>query len=479
MSNPASPVELLVDEDRASQLRTASRDWPSWDLTRRQAADLELLATGAFAPLRTFHGRADARRIRAEGRMVDGTPWPTPILLEVAADLADGLDEGAPLALRDDEGVMLAVLTVTERWPLADDDRVAVTGPLEVLELPRHHDAGDVRRTPADVRAWMAARGLDELVATTPPLALHPPDVARLTAVADAVDGGILVQPAVGDADPLDPRHHTRLRCLAAVLPHLPADRTLLAATPLHPRGDPEVDAALVTIVQRNHGATRHVTLDRPVEVERRLVAGLDVAGDATYPEVLTELRRAHPPRHRRGVAVLLTGLSGSGKSTVARALVVALLARGDRTVTLLDGDLVRKHLSAGLTFSREDRDRNVLRIGWVAAEIARHGGVAVCAPIAPYDATRRAVRRMVTDDAGAGFVLVHVATPLEVCEARDRKGLYAKARAGLIAGFTGVSDPYEPPADAEIVLDTSVQSPEEAAAAILAHLTTEGYLTT
>jgi len=172
---------------------------------------------------------------------------------------------------------------------------------------------------------------------------------------------------------------------------------------------------------------------------------------------------------------LFLTGLSGSGKSTIARDLRDALAERGDRRVSLLDGDLVRRLLSAGLTFSRADRDLNVLRIGYVAAEIARHGGIAICAPIAPYAAARARVREMVSET--GDFLLIHVATPVEVCEARDRKGLYAKARAGVIDHFTGVSDPYEEPADAELVIDTSALSRSDATAAVLGLLTSGGWL--
>jgi sulfate adenylyltransferase len=190
---------------------------------------------------------------------------------------------------------------------------------------------------------------------------------------------------------------------------------------------------------------------------------------------VAEELHRARPPRSRRGLVVFFTGLSGSGKSTLARDLRDALLERGDRTVSLLDGDLVRRLLSAGLTFSRADRDLNIARIGYVAAEVARHGGVAICAPIAPYAAARAGVRQMVSQT--GDFVLVHVSTPLEVCEARDRKGLYAQARAGVIGSFTGISDPYEEPDDADLVVDTSVLSRHDAVAAVLAHLRRGGWL--
>jgi adenylyl-sulfate kinase len=205
------------------------------------------------------------------------------------------------------------------------------------------------------------------------------------------------------------------------------------------------------------------------------LDAGAPIPDWFAPPAVIAELRRARPPRASRGFVLFLTGLSGSGKSTIARDLRDVLAERGDRRVSLLDGDLVRQLLSAGLTFSRADRDLNVARIGYVAAEVARHGGIAICAPIAPYAAARARVREMVSEV--GDFLLVHVATPVEVCEARDRKGLYAKARAGLISQFTGVSDPYEEPADADLVIDTSATTREESVAAVLGLLTTGGWL--
>jgi sulfate adenylyltransferase len=212
-----------------------------------------------------------------------------------------------------------------------------------------------------------------------------------------------------------------------------------------------------------------------PGELEDLLDRGEELPAWYAPAAVREELRRARPPRNRRGVVVFFTGLSGSGKSTIARALRDALAERGDRTVSLLDGDLVRQLLSAGLTFSRADRDLNIARIGYVAAEVARHGGIAICAPIAPYASARAAVRRMVSQ--AGDFLLVHVATPVEVCEARDRKGLYAKARAGLIDHFTGISDPYEEPTDADLTIDTSVMSRQQAVDAVLGLLTAGGWL--
>ena len=203
--------------------------------------------------------------------------------------------------------------------------------------------------------------------------------------------------------------------------------------------------------------------------------AGLELPEWYSFPEVLEQVKKSYPPRSRQGVTVFFTGLSGSGKSTIANALVAKLRESGSRSITLLDGDIVRKNLSSELGFSREHRDLNILRIGFVAAEITKHGGVAICAPIAPYAATRRKVREAV--EAAGGFFEVFVSTPLEECELRDRKGLYARARAGLIKEFTGISDPYEAPERAEIVIDTRECSPLEAAQMILTRLENEGYV--
>jgi sulfate adenylyltransferase len=212
-----------------------------------------------------------------------------------------------------------------------------------------------------------------------------------------------------------------------------------------------------------------------PAELAERLAWGREIPSWFSFPEVLQELRRSRPPRARQGFTVFFTGLPSSGKSTLANVLLVRLLQMGGRPVTLLDGDIVRKHLSSELGFSREHRNLNIARIGFVASEITKNNGIAICAPIAPYDAVRRQVRAMI--EPFGGFVLVHVSTPVEVCEKRDRKGLYAKARAGIVKEFTGVSDPYEEPNDAGLTIDTTERGAEECVHAILLHLEKEGYI--
>ena len=210
-------------------------------------------------------------------------------------------------------------------------------------------------------------------------------------------------------------------------------------------------------------------------EFRRRLKEGLEIPEWFSFSDVVDELRKTHPPRHKQGFTVFFTGLSGSGKSTVANALMVKLMEMGGRPVTLLDGDLVRKHLSSELGFSKEHRDLNIQRIGYVASEITKNGGIAICAPIAPYTATRKIVREMI--EPLGGFVEIHVATPIEVCEARDRKGLYAKARAGILKGFTGIDDPYEVPASPELRLDTAELTPDLAAHRIIVKLESLGFI--
>ncbi len=210
-------------------------------------------------------------------------------------------------------------------------------------------------------------------------------------------------------------------------------------------------------------------------ELRRRLAEGEEIPEWFSYPEVVAELRRTHPPRHQQGFTVFFTGLSGSGKSTIANALMTRLLELTGRPVTLLDGDVVRTHLSKGLGFSKEDRSINVRRIGYVASEITKHRGIAICAPIAPYEADRQYNRQLISSF--GGYIEVFVDTPLEVCEQRDVKGLYAKARAGLIKGFTGIDDPYEPPSNPEIVCRTTEETVEQCVEKILDYLYQEGYL--
>jgi sulfate adenylyltransferase len=210
-------------------------------------------------------------------------------------------------------------------------------------------------------------------------------------------------------------------------------------------------------------------------DIRKRIRTGRRIPEWATFPEVIEELQKAYPPPRRQGFTVFLTGLSGAGKSTIAKIIYARFLEMGDRPVTLLDGDIVRQNLSNELSFSKEHRDINVQRIGFVASEITKNRGIAICAPIAPYAATRSEIRQIIENY--GGFTEVHVSTPLEVCEKRDRKGMYAKARAGLIQDFTGIDAPYEAPSSPEVRIDTTAMTPDEAAGQIMLHLQKKGFI--
>jgi sulfate adenylyltransferase len=370
--SPDSPLpgDLLVGAGDAAALTADAASMTVLTLTPYDAGRLDVTMLGALP-----------------------TPFEVPAPAAIAA-------VGDTLALRDSEGVLLALLGVTGVI------EGGLRGELAPLRRPTRADHRELWRAPTTMAEDAVA-----VVATTPPL---PDELARL-------DGPVVALVLAG-TDPLDPLHHARVagwQALGLPLVLLPLD------------GVTEAEAVQLAAA---YGATRGVA--DPLEP------------DPAYA------------RKGRGVTVFFTGLSGSGKSTVAAELAVHAAAAG-HTVTLLDGDVVRTHLSAGLGFSKADRETNIRRIGWVAAEVTKHGGLAICAPIAPYAATRAAARAMV--ERYGRFVLVHVSTPLEVCEARDRKGLYAKARAGLLTEFTGISDPYEEPLDAEIVIDTSVMDVAEA----------------
>jgi sulfate adenylyltransferase len=557
-------VQLIVSSERAAELKAHSREWPSWDLTPRQLCDLELLLSGGFSPLRGFMNRADYEGVCHSMRLESGVLWPMPITLDVTADFAKKLQPGGRIALRDAEGVMLAVMTVEEIWQ-PDRNREAkavfgttstvhpgvdyllnkgnpwyVSGKLEGLQQPTHYDFKSLRLTPEELRSEFARMGWRRVVAFQTRNPMHRAHQELTFRAAKTVEANLLIHPSVGMTKPGDVDYFTRVRCYQLLLSKYPPGTVKLSLLPLAMRMGGPREAIWHALIRKNHGAThfivgrdhagpgkdsdgkpfygpyeaqelfkKHekdigVTMvpfnmmvyledkdcyvpDNEVpngarvlnisgtELRGRLNEGRDIPSWFTYPEVVRELRRSYPPRHKQGVTIFFTGLSGSGKSTIANVLLTKFLEMGGRPVTILDGDLVRKHLSSELGFSKEHRDINIRRIGYVASEITKNGGIAICAPIAPYDAVRKQVRSMV--EPYGGFVLVHVATPLETCEQRDRKGLYAKARAGIVKEFTGISDPYEAPADCEVVIDTSELSAEEAAQEIILHLEQQGFI--
>lgn len=558
-------VQLLVSAEHAAELKSHSKEWPSWDLTARQLCDLELIMSGGFSPLRGFMNRADYEGICHNMRLANGMLWPIPITLDVTEEFAKKLTPGSSyIALRDPEGVMLAVLHVEDVWqpdrkaeakavfdstsaahPGADyainkSNPWYVGGRIEEFQAPAHYDFRSLRLTPAELRAEFTRLGWTRVVAFQTRNPMHRAHVELTMRAAKRVEANLLIHPSVGMTKPGDVDYFVRTRCYELLLPKYPHGTVKLSMLPLAMRMGGPREAIWHGLIRKNHGCThfivgrdhagpgkdtdgkpfygpydaqelfkkheaemgvamvpfqmmvylqnedRYVPADEVqngskvldisgTELRQRLNEGRDIPSWFTYPEVVQELRRSYPPRHKQGVTIFFTGLSGSGKSTIANALITKFLEMGGRPVTLLDGDLVRKHLSSELGFSKEHRDINIRRIGYVASEITKNGGIAICAPIAPYEATRQAVRQMI--EPFGGFILVHVATSLEVCEQRDRKGLYAKARAGIVKEFTGISDPYEAPPKAEVVIDTAKLSPEEAAQAIILHLEREGFI--
>ncbi|MBL8128630.1 MAG: bifunctional sulfate adenylyltransferase/adenylylsulfate kinase [Chloroflexia bacterium] len=551
----------MVPKEDLADARAYASTLPSLQISPRAVCDLEMLATGAFSPLKQFMGEADFRGVVSDMRLADGTLFPMPITLPVPADA--GLAVGTDIALRDSMNDLLAIMTIEELYPwdpaifaqhvLGTQDskhplvnemsrwgRLNAAGKLRVLQLPRHYDFRELRRTPAETREVLAERGRSNVVAFQTRNPLHRAHEELTKRATAAVDGVLLLHPVVGMTKPGDVDHFTRVRTYKALAQnHYDPDRIVLSLLPLAMRMGGPREALWHAIIRRNHGVNHFVVgrdhagpgkdstgkpffgpydaqemvrkyqdeigvkmvpfselvylpdEDRYEETDKlepgaktANISGTQVREDYlakgqllpawfTRPETAEILAEAYPPRHRQGLCIWLTGLSGSGKSTTAAVLSVLLLEAG-RQVTELDGDVVRTHLSKGLGFSREDRDTNILRIGFVASEIARHGGTVMCAAVSPYRATRDAVRAMMDEDQ---FIEVYVDTPLSVCEERDVKGMYAKARRGEIKEFTGISDPYEAPLNPEITLDTVGHTPEENARRIMRELAARGFV--
>jgi len=417
-----------------------------------------------------------------------------------------------------------------------------LSGSLRLLQLPVHHDFRELRLTPAQTRARLEQFQVPDVVAFQTRNPLHRVHEELTKRAAQEVNGTLLLHPVVGMTKSGDVDHYTRVRTYKALAAkYYDPDRILLSLLPLAMRFAGPREAVWHALIRRNYGANHLVVgrghagpgldskgqpfydlyaaqelvssfsselgvkvipfrdvvylpeEDRYEEISRvakgvktaavtstqireeYLNGGLALPAWITRPEVADILTETHPPRHKQGVCIWFTGLSGAGKSTTAEVLATLLMEHG-RQVTVLDGDVVRTHLSKGLGFSKEDRDTNIRRIGFVAAEISRHGGTVICAAVSPYRATRNDARNLVGSDV---FVEVFVDTPIEVCEQRDIKGLYAKARRGEIKDFTGIDDPYEPPENPEVVLDTVNHSPEDNAGQILDYLIENGFILT
>ena len=555
---------LYLPEEQAEIEKLAAKDYPSWDLTHRQICDIELILNGGFSPLEGFHSEKDYDSVVENSRLADGTLWPMPITLDVDAQFADTLSQGDKIALRDEEGVIIAILDLSDKWePNKEKESLSVFGSkdqahpavsylfntagdvylggkLVGLSRPSHYDFKGLRDSPKELRAKFDKWGWKKIVAFQTRNPMHRAHQELTFRAAKQVEANLLIHPVVGMTKPGDVDHFSRVRCYEHVLSEYPEQTTMLSLLPLAMRMGGPKEALWHAIIRKNFGCS-HLIVGRdhagpgkdsegndfygaydaqdliteyqdelgiqmvpfqmmvyveekaeyqPIddveegqtvlnisgtEFRRRLAEGLEIPSWFSYPAVVKELRKRYPARHKQGLTIFFTGLSGSGKSTIANALLTKLMELGERSITLLDGDVVRKHLSSELGFSKEHRNLNILRIGYVASEITKNGGIAICAPIAPYRETRRQVREMIKPL--GGFVEVHVATALEVCEERDRKGLYAKAREGIIKEFTGISDPYEVPENPELAIDTVGCSPDEAAQRIILKLEGMGYI--
>ena len=557
-------VNLMAEGAAREELIARAAKLPSIKITMRNLCDLELIATGGFSPLTTFMGKADYERVLREMRLADGTLFPLPITL--TADPKELPTVGEDLVLRNTNNDLIAVMTLEEiyhwdadteaalaygstdpRHPMISEmgrwGKVCISGPMQVINLPKYYDFVNLCHTPAQVRDMLEAMGHDNVVAFQTRNPLHRIHEELTKRAAAQVNGSLLVHPVVGMTKPGDVDHYSRTRTYKALVDnHYDKNRTMLSLLPLAMRMAGPKEAILHAIIRRNHGAN-HFIVGRdhagpgndssgkpfygpydaqelmtqyeaelgvkmvPIEMlvylpdEDRYVEEKDVPKGAkvanisgtqvreeylakgkllpewfTRPETAEILRETYPPRHKQGFCIWFTGLSGSGKSATTQVLTSLLLERG-REIAVLDGDVVRTHLSKGLGFSKEDRDTNILRIGFVAGEIVHAGGAVVCAAISPYRSTRNEARKMVGDN----FITVYMDTPVEVCEQRDVKGLYAKARQALQdgkpMGFTGVDDPYEPPIDPEITLQGFGATPEENARIIVKYLEDQGYL--
>ncbi|MFV2035675.1 MAG: bifunctional sulfate adenylyltransferase/adenylylsulfate kinase [Halocynthiibacter sp.] len=565
MSPNLVPIpELYVSYDSAQKLKIEAADLISWDLTTRQICDLELLMNGGFNPLKGFLSEADYKGVVDDMRLADGTLWPIPITLDVDAAFADKIELGQDIALRDQEGVILATMTVSDRYAPdkpheaaqvfgADDSthpavnylhnqagEIYLGGPVIGIQQPVHYDFRARRDTPNELRAYFRKLGWRRIVAFQTRNPLHRAHQELTFRAAKEAQANLLIHPVVGMTKPGDIDHFTRVRCYEAVLDQYPQATTSMSLLTLAMRMAGPREAIWHGLIRRNHGCT-HMIIGRDhagpgknsagddfygpydaqvlfrtyqdevgiemvdfkhmvyvqdraqyepaneiedgvtvlnisgTELRRRLSEGLEIPEWFSFPAVVSELRRTRPPRAQQGFTVFFTGFSGSGKSTIANALMVKLMEMGGRPVTLLDGDIVRKNLSSELGFSKEHRDLNIRRIGYVASEITKNGGIAICAPIAPYGATRRAVREEI-EQFGA-FLEIHVATSIEECERRDRKGLYKLARAGKIKEFTGISDPYEAPESPELRVETENVEVDTCAHQVLLKLESMGLI--
>jgi len=537
---------------------------PSHTLTQRQLCDLELLLNGGFSPLKGFMNFADYEATLNSMCLANGTLWPMPVMLDVTRSFANKLKVGNEIALRDSEGIPLAILKINDLWipdksaeafkifgtvdekhPGVDyllnrTEEVYLGGEVSGLVAPRHHDFSHLRHTPGELRSLFARLGWSQIVAFQTRNPMHRAHYELTLRAAKNYEVNLLIHPSVGMTKLGDIDHYTRVRCYEKLLTRYPSKSTYLSLLPLAMRMGGPKEALWHAIIRKNYGCTHFIVgrdhagpgrnaqgqdfydqyaaqelvqqnqdklgiimipfqemvyvrskaqyypIDQiedkqdilnisGTELRKKLQEGQEIPEWFSFPDVIAELYKTYPAKDQQGLTIFFTGLSGAGKSTLANALLHKLMEIGGRSVTLLDGDLVRQNLSSELGFSKEHRNINILRIGYIASEIAKHRGIAICASIAPYLTTRQKVREMVS--AVGNFIEIYVSTSLEVCERKDHKGLYAKARLGLIQEFTGISDPYEVPTDSELIISTEDVDIDHNINLILDYLKNKGFI--
>jgi sulfate adenylyltransferase len=556
-------VNLMAEINLTEEIKTQIPKLKSLDLKLRQIYDVEMFLNGAFSPLSGFMNRLDYERVCQEMRLTNDILWPIPITLDIEVAFAKSIDKGEKIALRDQEGIVLAILEVSEIWRpdkllesklvfgtndivhpgvnylLNETGDYYIGGKLIGLELPKYYDFNELRFSPLRLREQLAKQGWGKVVAFQTRNPMHRAHVELTLSAMKKTGANLLINPVVGTTKPGDIDHYTRVRIYQKLINKYQKGTAMISLLPLAMRMAGPREALWHMIIRKNYGIS-HLIIGRdhagpgknfegidfykpydaqiiaekykteigieivpfqkisyvpeynkyftedelPKDIKPRNISGSDLRARLeegrelpkwfTYPEVTKELRRTYRTKNKQGVVIFFTGLSGAGKSTIANALRVRLLEKWNRAITLLDGDIVRKHLSSELGFSKEHRNLNILRIGFVASEIAHHGGIAICASISPYDKIRKEVRNM-TNSAGGIFILIYVATSLKICEQRDRKGLYQAARLKKIKQFTGISDPYEIPTDSELTLHTEQNSVNELVDVILGYLNDKG----
>ena len=533
-------------------------------LTDRQLCDLEMIMSKAFYPLDGFIGEDDYYSVLDNMRLVNGSLWPIPIILDISKQFSKQVSINHKIILKDKEGFSLAEMKISDIWEpnkkieaekvygtldeshpgvdylLNQTDSIYIGGSIKCIESIHHYDFQDLRHSPEVLKDKFNKLGWDKVIAFQTRNPLHKAHVEMTLRAINDFNAKLLIHPVVGMTKPGDVDYYTRVRCYNHILKKYPNNSALLSLIPLAMRMAGPKEALWHAIIRKNYGCT-HIIIGRDhagpgnnnngnpfygpydaqniieryedeikikmipfkflvylqetktycsvdevpkgtnyetvsgSELRKYLSEGREIPEWFTYSEVANELRKSTPSKKNRGFTIFFTGLSGSGKSTLANGLLIKLLENGTRPVSLLDGDIVRTHLSSELGFSKEHRSINVRRIGYVASEITKNRGIAICAPIAPYRIDRNFNRGLISSL--GGYIEIHVSTSLEKCEERDVKGLYKLAREGSLKEFTGVSDPYEKPNNPEMVIDSSDTAPEDLVDNIYEKIEELGYI--